>query len=39
VQALMATVTMSGLLKSGDPFLDVLGNMLVSYAKRRLPPA
>jgi hypothetical protein len=39
VQALMATVTMSGLLKSGDPFLDVLGNMLVHYAKRRLPPA
>ncbi|MBI3503387.1 MAG: cyclic nucleotide-binding domain-containing protein [Proteobacteria bacterium] len=38
VQTLMATVTMAGLLKSGDPFLDVLGNMLVHYAKRRLPP-
>ncbi len=38
VQALMGTVTMSGLLKTGDPFLDVLGNMLVNYAKRRLPP-
>jgi hypothetical protein len=38
VQKLLPTIAMAGLLKTGDPFLDVLGNMLVSYAKRRLPP-
>lgn len=38
VQALVLSPALAELLKTGDPFLDVLGNMLVSYSKRRLPP-
>jgi hypothetical protein len=38
VQAMLASPSLTEMLKTGDPFLDVLGNMLVSYSKRRLPP-
>ena len=38
VQSLLGSPALTELLKTGDPLLDVLGNMLVSYSKRRLPP-